>query len=116
MASDVGNPRYAPLHVGLAPVELPLRPLCPVCGAERLSLTATVRMTFEVVAADLVDDLQVLHQWLDGCDWVDDDVAECRQCGWRGRVIALRVAASRPVSVPERRFVAEQPVTVELDG
>lgn len=82
------QPRRA--HTRLVPTELPLRPLCPACGAERLSLRAHLDVTFEVVAtAGLAEELQVIDHRLDGCGWEDDDLACCERCGWRGRAAEL---------------------------
>lgn len=79
----------------LPPTEWPLRPLCPACGAERVSLDARIRVTFDVVAVGLSNDLQVLDHQVDGAGWDDDDVAHCDRCGWRGLATDLRSAAPR---------------------
>jgi hypothetical protein len=80
-----------PAHTRLPPTEMPLRPLCPACGAERLSLRTQLHVTFEVVAtAGLADELQVLDHRLEGCGWDDDDIACCERCNWRGRAAELR--------------------------
>ena len=95
MTKHVGDSQRDPARVGLPPTELPLRPLCPACGAERVALSVYQRVTFEVVAAtSLADDLQVLNHRLEGCGWDDDDVACCERCGWRGHAAALRSATT----------------------
>ncbi len=91
-----GIPQPRSAHARLLPTELPLRPLCPACGAERLSLRAHLDVTFEVVATvGLAEELQVVDHRLDGCGWEDDDVACCERCGWRGRVAELRLPDER---------------------
>ena len=91
MTKHVGDSQRDPARVGLPPTELPLRPLCPACGAERLALSTYQRVTFEVVAASsLADDLQILNHRLEGCGWDDEDVACCERCGWSGHAAALR--------------------------
>jgi len=82
---------YEPPRARLSPTELPLRPLCPACGAERLALRAQLHVTFEVVATTgHADELQVVDHHLDGCGWEDDDVASCERCGWHGSAAELR--------------------------
>ncbi len=93
----MGHPAACDAYEGsserLSPTELPLRPLCPGCGSERVSLSTAVRVTFEVVSARGCDqDLQVLSHQLDGCGWDDDDPAECRHCGWTGPAAQLGAA------------------------
>lgn len=91
MTKHVGDSQCDRVRVGLPPTELPLRPLCPACGAERVALSARVRVTFEVVAAvGLGEELQVLNHRVEGCGWDDDDVACCERCGWNGHAAALR--------------------------
>jgi hypothetical protein len=84
------------VHAPLAPTELPLRPLCPACGADRVALRTQLHVTFEVVAAaGLGDELQVIDHRLEGCGWDDDDIACCERCGWRGRAGQLRARHDR---------------------
>ena len=91
MTKRVGDLQREPARSGLPPTELPLRPLSPACGAERVTLTSHLCVTFDVVAAaGLADDLQVLDHRLESCGWDDDDVARCERCGWRGHAAELR--------------------------
>lgn len=87
---------------GLPPTERPLRPLCPTCGGEHVSLDTQVRVTFDVVAV-ASDDLQILDHELEDAGWDDDDVAHCDRCGWRGRAADLRPAAPRSSAFGIRR-------------
>jgi len=76
----------------LAPVDVPLRPLCPACGAATVRVTVAAAVAFDVVAATSPSgpcDLQVIaHEWLDG-GWDEGAPAACPGCGWQGDVGAL---------------------------
>jgi hypothetical protein len=85
------SPRVVSSHVGIGPIDVPLRPLCPACGAERLAIRTQMSVTFDVVAsAAHANHLQVIDHRLDGCGWDEDDAAGCGVCGWEGRVHELR--------------------------
>lgn len=83
--------RVRPTRSGIGPTEVPLRPLCPACGAERVGIHTLLSITFDVVApVAQATDLQVVDHRSDGQGWEDDDRACCGACGWHGTVRELQ--------------------------
>ncbi len=96
MAKPAPFPRVVSSRAGIGPVDVPLRPLCPACGAERLAIRTEMSVTFDVVASAVqVSELQVVDHRLDGCGWDEDDRAGCGVCGWEGTVHELRPVRGR---------------------
>ncbi len=91
MVKPAPSPRVVSSRAGIGPVDVPLRPLCPVCGAQRLAIRTQMSVTFDVVASAAQSrELQVVDHRLEGCGWDEDDRAGCGVCGWEGRVDELR--------------------------
>jgi hypothetical protein len=86
-------PGSEPAHARVAPLEAPLRPLCPACHTTVVRVSVAAAVVFDVVCADAHDgerDLQVIsHEWLDAC-WDADARAACATCDWQGSVAELR--------------------------
>jgi hypothetical protein len=79
----------------MAPLELPLRPLCPACDGAAVRVIVEATVTFDVVGCLVPGadrDLEVIaHEWHDTA-WDGDSPAECGACAWRGTVGELQGA------------------------
>ncbi len=86
-------PGSAPATAVIAPLEAPLRPLCPSCHTTVVRVSVAAAIVFDVVCADAPGgerDLQVIsHEWLDAC-WDADARVACARCDWEGSVAELR--------------------------